>query len=186
MLPLASSYHRCIELHFGAYHFKYRVLQPLCTGGLVSYYADGQNAISKFDAYIYALGIVLCSLIMFVSFHSFKLWIYGIATKYRVACSGLVYEKIFTLNQLSADDGLSGRVINIISNDLARIEPGLSSLNDVWKGPLQVLIFGYIIYLEIGVAGLIGMLFLTSFIPLQGKGRNLSYFYCIDNYFVLS
>lgn len=149
------------------------MLQPLCTGGLVSYYVTGQNTISKTDAYIYAAGIVLCSVSMLVSFHSFNVWIFGIATKYRVACSGLIYEKIFKLNKLSTDDGLSGRVINILSNDLARIEPGLSSMNNIWKGPFQVLIFGYIIYLEIGVAGLIGIIFLASFIPLQGKDGHI-------------
>lgn len=82
------------------------------------------------------------------------------------------------------DNGLNGRVINIFSNDLNKIEWGLSSLHFVWKGPLEALIFGYIIYLEIGISGIIGMMFLTSFIPLQGKLES-SYKQCVNNNIVL-
>lgn len=138
-------------------------------GALVSYFVPGQTHISRADAFAYAFGIVLCSLLTIITFHLFKVWTYNISTKYRVGCGGLIYRKTLKISKSSVDNGLNGRVINILSNDLNKIESGLSSLHFVWKGPLETLLFGYVIYLEIGVSGIIGMMFLTSFIPLQGK-----------------
>lgn len=148
--------------------FCFRLCQPLYIGALVSYFVPGQTIITRSDAFAYAYGIVLCSLITIISFHLFKVWTYNISTKYRVGCGGLIFQKTLKISK-SVDNGLNGRIINILSNDLAKIEWGLSSINFVWKGPLEALLFGYIIYLEIGVSGLIGMMFLASFIPLQGK-----------------
>lgn len=45
----------------------------------------------------------------------------------------------------------------------------LTFLNDTWIGPVQVVLYGYFIYRKIGLAGLIGLAFLLSFIPLQGN-----------------
>lgn len=156
-------------------HFS--VLQPLCLGGLVSYFVPGQTSISLQQAYMYATGIVLASLAMVVSFHPFILWVLKIGGKYRLGCGGLIYKKTLKLSKASIEDGLNGKVINILSNDLAKFDIGLAFLHDVWKGPLEAFILGYFIYLEIGISGLIGMMFLTSFVPLQGKIECL-YFHC--------
>lgn len=73
---------------------RYRIFQPLCLGGLVSYFAPGQTAISRTEAYYYAAGIVLCSLVPVVIFHHFILYIYQIGMKIRVACCSLLYKKV--------------------------------------------------------------------------------------------
>lgn len=86
----------------------------------------------------------------------------------RVASSGLLYRKALRLSKSSNEDGLSGQIINILSNDLTKFDIGLSFVHDVWKGPLEFLTFFVVIYWEIGVSAVIGMIFLASFIPLQG------------------
>lgn len=55
-----------------------------------------------------------------------------------------------------------------MSNDLTRFEYALAFLHDVWKGPMEAILFSYFIYMEIGISAVIGMAFLLSFIPLQG------------------
>ncbi len=72
-------------------------------------------------------------------------------------------------------DGLNGKVINLIANDMSRFELALAFLHDVWKGPVEALLFGYFIYQQIGVAGVIGMAFLLSFIPIQGINININF-----------
>lgn len=71
-----------------------RVIQPLCLGGLVAYFAADQTHISKTDAYWYAGGIVISSAVSVTTFHPFFLYIFETGTKVRLGCSGLVYRKV--------------------------------------------------------------------------------------------
>jgi ATP-binding cassette, subfamily C (CFTR/MRP), member 4 len=73
------------------------------------------------------------------------------------------------LSKSVSNDGVGGKIVNLLSNDVGRFDIALAFLHDLWKGPLEALLLGYFIYREIGVAGIIGMAFLLSFIPLQGK-----------------
>lgn len=134
----------------------------------MSFFVPGQTVISKNDAYWYAFGIVMSSALMIVSFHPFILWVFQIAAKYRLGCSGLIYKKTLALSKSSIEEGLNGKVINLLSNDLAKFDIGLAFLHDVWKGPLEAVVFGIFIYFEIGISAIIGMAFLASFVPLQG------------------
>lgn len=86
-----------------------------------------------------------------------------------MACSGLIYQKVLRLSKSSAEDGQNGKIINLISTDLAKFDDGITFLYDVWKGPLQTIVFFIVIYMEIGVAAFAGMLFMASFVPLQGE-----------------
>lgn len=72
----------------------YRILQPLCLGGLVSYFAPGQTHISKNDAYLYAGGIVFASGASILTFHPFILYLFEMGAKVRIGCSGLIYRKV--------------------------------------------------------------------------------------------
>lgn len=91
----------------------------------------------------------------------------------RVACSGLIYRKVLRLSKSSAEEGQNGKIINLISTDLAKLEEGCTYLHDVWKGPIEALVFFIVIYMEIGVAAFAGMAFLICFVPLQGKNQVL-------------
>lgn len=64
-------------------------------------------------------------------------------------------------------------MINLIANDVHRFELAFTFFHDVWKGPLEALLFGYFIYQHIDLAGIIGMVFLLSFIPIQGTDHTL-------------
>lgn len=55
-----------------------------------------------------------------------------------------------------------------MSNDVAKFDTAVGFVQDIWKGPIELLVLGFFIYREIGFAGLIGIAFLLSFIPLQG------------------
>jgi hypothetical protein len=89
------------------------------------------------------------------------------------------------LSKSVSNDGVGGKIVNLLSNDISRFDIALTLLQDLWKGPLEALLLGYFIYREIGVAGIIGIAFLLSFIPLQGKiisskwdNTNISSLFC--------
>ncbi|XP_055536617.1 probable multidrug resistance-associated protein lethal(2)03659 isoform X2 [Wyeomyia smithii] len=87
--------------------------------------------------------------------------------KIRVACCSLLYKKALRITKAAGTDGLTGQVINLMSNDVAKFDTAASFVHDTWKGPIELVVFGYLIYRQIGAPGLIGVAFLLSFIPLQ-------------------
>ncbi|XP_013107786.2 probable multidrug resistance-associated protein lethal(2)03659 isoform X2 [Stomoxys calcitrans] len=154
-----------------------KALQPLFLGGLVAYFASGQTSITKDNAYLFAGGIVLCSIIPVLTFHPFIFYIFQVGTKIRLALSGLVYRKCQQISKSASNDGLRARAINILSNDLGRFDVALCFLHDLWKGPTESLLIGYLMYREIGISAVIGVAFMLSFIPLQAwAGKKAAYY----------
>lgn len=90
-----------------------------------------------------------------------------------------------SLPKSAVSEGLNGKVINLLSNDLARFEIALAFFHDIWKGPMEALLFTYFIYQEIGAGAIIGIAFLLSFIPLQGMNPYIYIFLFITNFFDL-
>ena len=66
-------------------------------------------------------------------------------------------------------DGITGQAINLMSNDVSRFDWAMGFTHDLWGAPLGSAIAGYLIYTQIGYAGLIGMALLIVLMPLQGK-----------------
>ncbi|KXJ70399.1 probable multidrug resistance-associated protein lethal(2)03659 [Aedes albopictus] len=144
------------------------VSRPLLLGGLIAYFSPNQTEISEREAYGYAAGVITSSLIPVITFHPYILFIFQIGLKLRVGCSCLIYNKSLKLTKsVTASEGLNGKILNLLTNDVSRFEPALAFVYNLWKGPLESLLIGYLIYTELGFAGLLGMAFLLSFLPLQ-------------------
>lgn len=143
----------------------------------MAYFANGQNSISEQSAYLFAGGIVLCSIVPVLTFHPFIFYIFQVGTKIRLALSGLIYRKCLQISKSASNDGLRGRAINILSNDLGRFDVALCFLHDIWKGPIESLVIGYLMYREIGMSAVIGVAFMLSFIPLQAWAAKKAAYY---------
>lgn len=149
--------------------FAHRIVQPMCLGGLVTYFSPGDHHMHPQDAYWYAGGIVACAFIMVICYHGYVLYALQMGMRIRLSCASLIYKKALRLNRSVAVDGMNGQVINLMSNDVARFDPFISLLHDIWKGPLELCLMGYCIYREIGVYGLLGIGFLLCFLPIQSE-----------------
>lgn len=148
----------------------FRVIQPICLGGFVSYFAQtNATEISTIDAYWYASGIVLATGFITLTFHPFVLYTAKEACKIRVACSGLIYSKSLRLLKSATQEGQNGQIINLLSNDLSKFDRAITFLYCVWKGPFETIAYSMVIYREIGISAVIGMAFLVAFVPLQGN-----------------
>lgn len=64
----------------------------------------------------------------------------------------------------------------MMADDLSQFDRSLEYLHHALKGPCESIIFGYIIYHEIGVAGMVGVTVLLCFMPLQGFRISLNIF----------
>lgn len=128
---------------------------------------EDQTEISKETAYLYALGITFFSPIIALTFHPWFYYMFCIGTKIRLALSGLIYRKCLKLSKSSSNDGSNGKAINIMSNDLGKFDICLVFLHDLWKGPVESLLLGTVMFLHIEYAAIIGIGFMFLFIPLQ-------------------
>lgn len=144
-----------------------KIFQPQFLGGLLSFFSEGQTEITKTEAYLYGLGIIMCSLIPILAFHPFIFFGFQVGMKLRLVSCSLIYNKALKLTKSVSVDGIAGQVINLMSNDVSRFDFSTGYVNDLFKGPLEMFIFGYFIYREIGAYGLIGIGCLISFMPLQ-------------------
>lgn len=92
-----------------------------------------------------------------------------IACKIRVACGGLLYQKLFRISKASEEDGQSGQMISLLSNDLTKLDFRFGFFNFLFESPIEFLAYWVICYMEIGLSAVIGMVFLLAFTPLQGE-----------------
>lgn len=83
------------------------------------------------------------------------------------------YLQVLKIKKSAEFDGLSGQIINLMSNDVLKFDTAVSFIHDLWKGPIELFLFGFFIYREIGISGFIGISFMLGFIPLQSEYWNI-------------
>lgn len=76
----------------------------------------------------------------------------------------------------NAEKDLSGKIMNLLSNDVNRFEYACFFFMDLWRAPIEGVIAIYIMYINIGVSCLIGVAFVLIFIPFQGNYKILIIF----------
>lgn len=75
-----------------------RCFQPLFLGLLLTYFVE---PMPKSEAYLYACGIVLCSLVPVITFTPFIFYIMEMSMKLRIGCSRLIYDKVNCIELIS-------------------------------------------------------------------------------------
>ncbi|XP_076388016.1 putative multidrug resistance-associated protein lethal(2)03659 isoform X2 [Megachile rotundata] len=91
-----------------------------------------------------------------------------VGMKIRVACCTLIYRKILRLsNSVLENETSAGQMVNFLSNDVNRLDYFVFSIHYLWIGPLQVFLIAYLIYREIGLGAITGMMTFLLCIPLQ-------------------
>lgn len=145
------------------------MIQPICLGGLVAYFSQtNEMKVTQIQAYMYATFITLSTGFVAFAYHPFAIHMLSLVCQLRVACSGLIYRKVLRLKRCAFEDDQNGKIINLLANDLARLDEAIVLLYMIWLGPLKAITFTIVIYMEIGFAGIIGMIILLISLPLQG------------------
>ncbi|KAF2894430.1 hypothetical protein ILUMI_11737 [Ignelater luminosus] len=144
-----------------------RVGQPFALGQLISYYTPNQEIISERDAYLYAAGVIGCSLVNVFVTHPYMLGVLHVGMKIRVACCSLIYRKALKLSKTALGQTTAGQVVNLLSNDVNRFDVAVIFAHQLWVGPLETVVITYFMYQEVGISAVIGVVFLLMFIPLQ-------------------
>ncbi|XP_065077152.1 ATP-binding cassette sub-family C member 4 [Ochlerotatus camptorhynchus] len=125
------------------------------------------------DAYWLAGLLVLLTLLgCFCSHHS-DLRQRLVGARMRIACCSVIYRKTLRMSKKAAGQTPAGYLINLLSNDVSRLDYGFIFLHYVWVLPFQAVFTCYLIWRQVqwaAVVGVVGLLLKT--IPVQtGLGR---------------
>lgn len=96
-----------------------------------------------------------------------------VGARMRIACCSVIYRKTLRISKKAAGQTPAGYLINLLSNDVSRLDYGFIFLHYVWVLPFQSVFTCYLIWRQVrwaAVVGVVGLLLKT--IPVQtGLGR---------------
>ncbi|GBP41934.1 Probable multidrug resistance-associated protein lethal(2)03659 [Eumeta japonica] len=146
-----------------------RMVQPLLFQQLLLFWTH-DSQMERLEAIYYAIGML--AVIFFAAFtqHHLMLINQQFGMKVRVAVGSLMYRKILRLSISATGDTTAGKLVNLMSNDVARFDYAFMFLNHLWVLPLQLAVVSYLMYLVTGFAALIGIVAIIIIcFPIQGE-----------------
>lgn len=99
--------------------------------------------------------------------HTFMLGNVHLGMKIRLAMCSMIYRKSLRMSKNALGVTTVGQVVNLLSNDVGRLDLSIIFVHYLWLGPLETIIATYFMYEQIGIASIWGVLFLLAFIPFQ-------------------
>ncbi|KAL4709197.1 hypothetical protein ACJJTC_008125 [Scirpophaga incertulas] len=155
----------------GIMQFFYSILRtflPLLFGQLLLFWSVN-STMTRETATMYAVTMIIGNWLAAFCNHHGNLYCQQIGMKMRIAASSLMYRKLMRMNNASLGETAAGKVVNILSNDMVRLDMAMLFLHYVWIIPIQLAIVLYLGYKEAGVAALIGLVALIIIsLPIQG------------------
>ncbi|XP_065723649.2 probable multidrug resistance-associated protein lethal(2)03659 isoform X2 [Drosophila suzukii] len=140
-------------------------MQPTFLVKLMSSFSHDSESIGT--AYAYAAGVILCNALCVAILHPYVFYCVLAGLKIRVGLTTMIYRKSLRLSTTALAKISAGHIVNLISNDLGRVDSIVQFTHVLWLGPLQTLLVTYLMYQEIGIAAVFGVSFMLMFIPLQ-------------------
>lgn len=146
------------------------------------YFANAANGpttapVSRYAALAHAVGLIACAFLSAALLHSVWMYFFRLGMRVRLTCSALVYKKTLRFSACASPVGLAGHVINLLSTDVTRFNSALVLIHDLWRGPVELLLMGYMIWSEIGMWGMWGLTVMCAFLPMQAWASQRTAFY---------
>ena len=150
-----------------------RLSLPLFLGRLLDYFSPSSN-LSKESAFFNAGMLIALNALGAVTINQFLITSFSNGMKVRLATCSLIYRKSLRLSSTALGNTSVGKVVNLLSNDVSRFDIVSVFLHCLWLAPLLTIVVGVLLYLQVGSAGLIGMLVIAVVTPLQSYTGKLS------------
>uniref|UniRef100_A0A452DVR8 Multidrug resistance-associated protein 4 n=1 Tax=Capra hircus TaxID=9925 RepID=A0A452DVR8_CAPHI len=153
-----------------------KVVLPMFLGKMISYVEnyDPANSAALHEAYGYAAGLSACVLVWAVLHHLCFYHMQRVGMRLRVAVCRMIYRKSLRLSSSVMGKTTTGKIVNLLSNDVNRFDQVTMFLHYLWVGPLQAIAVTALLWMEIGISCLAGMAVLIILLLLQS---------CIGNSF---
>lgn len=136
---------------------------------LVLYFQPHQHEITKGEACFYAVLLIGLNLLNTIYTHNYILLISTLGIRIKIAFCSLIYRKCLKLTPASLSQIPMGKIVTLMTKDVASFEKVILYGNDIWIGFAQAGIVCYLVYYKMGVAAFAGVGLLVAVIPIQGK-----------------
>lgn len=122
------------------------------------------------DVHWLGAGVVLMTTFGFLFAHHTDLRQRMVGARMRIACCSLIYRKTLKLSKKSAGQTAAGYLVNLLSNDVSRLDYGFIYAHYVWVLPFQSALIAWLIWRKVGWASLVGVIgLLVKTIPVQTR-----------------
>jgi ATP-binding cassette subfamily C (CFTR/MRP) protein 4 len=96
--------------------------------------------------------------------------------KVRVACSSLIYRKSLKLKKATLQSVTTGQVINLLSNDVNRLDFAFMYIHFIWISPVEIVVGALYIDYTLGHSALIGIGLILANLVFQSTSATSWYF----------
>nr|KAF6459906.1 ATP binding cassette subfamily C member 4 [Molossus molossus] len=146
-----------------------RAIQPLFLGKIINYFEnyDPTDSVALQEAYIYATVLTTCTLVLAILHHLYFYHVQCAGMRLRVAMCHMIYRKALRLSNVAMGKTTTGQIVNLLSNDVNKFDQVTVFLHFLWAGPMQAIAVTALLWMEIGISCLAGMVVLVILLPLQ-------------------
>lgn len=135
---------------------------PLLLGGLLRSGVDADS--NSQHAYYYAAGLFATTLLSAIAGVHFNWKISIVSTKMRTSLVSAIYSKGLKAKGLHE---ANPEILNLMSTDTDRIVNSCISFHSFWSIPFQLFVTLYLLYTQLGVAFVSGVVFAVLLIPIN-------------------
>ncbi|KAH9421088.1 Multidrug resistance-associated protein 4 [Dermatophagoides pteronyssinus] len=143
-----------------------RIVQPFLLGRVIRYFSNDET-ITYEDACWSAAGVTICTAFFISCHHPAMIQAMRIGMRMRTACCSLMFQKALRLSRASVNQTAVGQIVNIMSNDVNRMDEFSIFVSYMIVSPIQMLIVIYILFDYIKWTCFVGLALLFLLIPIQ-------------------
>ncbi|CAG9814465.1 unnamed protein product [Phaedon cochleariae] len=154
-----------------------RLSQPIMLGYLLDYFKPGPKTTTKSEAMWYAGAVVGLNALSALMINQYIMNAFHYGMKVRAAVCALIYRKALRLSKTALGETASGKIVNLLSNDVSRFDVVSIFIHYMWVSPTAALFVMYFLYSEAGYAGVLGIVAVFLVVPLQGYTGKLAAIY---------
>ncbi|KAI2474047.1 ATP-binding cassette sub-family C member 4 [Diabrotica virgifera virgifera] len=153
-----------------------RLIQPLILGNLLDYFKP-ESQVSENEALTYAGILVAINILNILMSNQYMLEVFHSGMRIRASCCAVIYRKSLKLSKTALGETASGKLVNLLSNDVSRFDIVSLFIHQLWMAPVLSLIVMGILYQRTGYAGVVGVVAVFVIVPFQTYTGKLSAIY---------
>ncbi|XP_045472553.1 ATP-binding cassette subfamily C member 4-like isoform X2 [Harmonia axyridis] len=153
-----------------------RLYLPIALGDLLGYFRKDSTT-TKNEALWYASAVVVVNACCAILINQYIVNAFHYGMRVRAACCSLIYRKALRLSRSALGETASGKIVNLLSNDVSRFDIVSVMIHHMWAAPLSAMLVMFFLYINAGWAGLVGITPVFIVTPLQSYTGKLSAVY---------
>ena len=134
---------------------------------LVSQFTSSLSNDSATTSIVYTIVISIAILVTMFARTLGNYYLYCSGIQLRTVCTTALFKKCMKLQQATLYRVSVGHIINLVSNDVYKLEFGVCYWNYLWISPITVILTIIITLVYIGPIGLFGVAYIVLHMPLQ-------------------